>query len=946
MKKLLLFALAFLTVIFVNAQTLTSTLNGTFVEGITGVNNTISVDTEAPGTASVTFYSSDPSGNTVYDSFTDSDGSDGYNWDTDMGNLVPDAIIWAEFYDDTDNFLDDSFNSELAFTILPTPNWLVNGSSENVIENNGIIEFDAILPLLNSSPNSMPNDVPGLNSRPYDLMNSNVSIHIVYDINQNPSASQLGTPSMNFNLNVLNQITIPYTYNLDDAANLLSLDDNFNLSYQITGTYQTPEFKIKFPAFRFPVAAIPVTIKIDGGVTFSATLSGQVVFGYDTNTNSWGFIDINGEKTRVTAKINGEGTLRVSADMIGIANAGGSIIARGSIGGGFSYVTVPAQQIDPLFGIDLEIAGAIDWKLGRKVLGVNLVVAEGRVEKTFYEKTIGDQLKIPYGSNLIYDNVDAWGSYTATIEKDGAFEVQDYFAQPAFSANNNKLYTVWLDYEDVNQKILFAELDYDLGTFNEPQEVITDREIITNPKVAILPSGSALITWTESRYNSSNFDTTTQDLSDVLGAQDIWATIYDISTGTFLDPFRLSDDTSSLESGRADGNANIIMGKGNYGIIVWTGADLENNSSDVYYSVIQETNDSWDFSNSELLTDLSGVNRNVNVAYIDSLTAIASWINDPDGTDSTYNSVVMYQVWDGLSWSNPDILVGNDGATNVDELSMDFNDVYGALAFTSTHYFDNGEFEKQITAYAWDNAIENWGSPYIDIDTNYYFTKPRVSVSSNGFTALTYQAIQLYSDTLDPDEGVLYMLLNDAQNASNWVDNSDSTTLGDPNVYVADLVTSFDNADNLFVITQEADETTGLAPNNPINGVRFGNDYLNLVLRAFSVNSDLSVDGTDEPNTQSTATVKTLQKDFVLEEIYPNPFTNLTNIEFTLKSSSLVKLEVTDINGHVISKLFDGRLNEGIYNTIFEPKNLDAGVYFCRISIGNSIVTKKLILMK
>jgi hypothetical protein len=306
----------------------------------------------------------------------------------------------------------------------------------------------------------------------------------------------------------------------------------------------------------------------------------------------------------------------------------------------------------------------------------------------------------------------------------------------------------------------------------------------------------------------------------------------------------------------------------------------------------------------------------------------------------------MYQVWDGLSWSNPDILVGNDGATNVDELSMDFNDVYGALAFTSTHYFDNGEFEKQITAYAWDNAIENWGSPYIDIDTNYYFTKPRVSVSSNGFTALTYQAIQLYSDTLDPDEGVLYMLLNDAQNASNWVDNSDSTTLGDPNVYVADLVTSFDNADNLFVITQEADETTGLAPNNPINGVRFGNDYLNLVLRAFSVNSDLSVDGTDEPNTQSTATVETFQKDFVLEEIYPNPFTNLTNIEFTLKSSSLVKIEITDINGHVISKLFDGRLNEGIYNTIFEPKNLDAGVYFCRISIGNSIVTKKLILMK
>lgn len=200
--------------------------------------------------------------------------------------------------------------------------------------------------------------------------------------------------------------------------------------------------------------------------------------------------------------------------------------------------------------------------------------------------------------------------------------------------------------------------------------------MISNPKVSIMPSGAALITSTESRYNSSNFDSTTQDLSNILKAQDVWATIYDNTNSSFLTPFQLSDDTSTLESGRADGNANVIMGKGNYGLITWVGADIDNNSSDIYYCTLEETGSTWNFGNAQLLVNLPGTNRNVNVAYFDSLTAIASWINDPDGTDSTLNSEVVFQIWDGTTWTATQTLIANDGMSNFDELSMDFNDIY------------------------------------------------------------------------------------------------------------------------------------------------------------------------------------------------------------------------------------------------------------------------------
>ena len=60
MSKPLLFALGLFAFTNLNSQTIIASLNGTFVEGIIGVINTISVDTEATGTESVTFYSTDP----------------------------------------------------------------------------------------------------------------------------------------------------------------------------------------------------------------------------------------------------------------------------------------------------------------------------------------------------------------------------------------------------------------------------------------------------------------------------------------------------------------------------------------------------------------------------------------------------------------------------------------------------------------------------------------------------------------------------------------------------------------------------------------------------------------------------------------------------------------------------------------------------------------------
>jgi hypothetical protein len=170
MIKLIFFVSAILTFSVSNAQTLTTSLSGTFVEGIVDVYNVISVDTEAPGTASVTFYSTDPTYTNIYDSFTDTDNSDGYSWDADMGNMFPGCVIWAEFNDASNNLID--YSPDYPFNIIPMPHWLVNGGSvENVFVDlsSSTISFDGVYPIFEYNYIIDPS-IKGIGNRPLDVV--------------------------------------------------------------------------------------------------------------------------------------------------------------------------------------------------------------------------------------------------------------------------------------------------------------------------------------------------------------------------------------------------------------------------------------------------------------------------------------------------------------------------------------------------------------------------------------------------------------------------------------------------------------------------------------------------------------------------------------------------------------------------------------------------------
>ena len=88
-----------------------------------------------------------------------------------------------------------------------------------------------------------------------------------------------------------------------------------------------------------------------------------------------------------------------------------------------------------------------------------------------------------------------------------------------------------------------------------------------------------------------------------------------------------------------------------------------------------------------------------------------------------------------------------------------------------------------------------------------------------------------------------------------------------------------------------------------------------------------------------------------MSQNYPNPFNPSTTIKFGLPNSGNVKLSIYNMLGQEIKTLVNNSLNAGTYSIIWDGTNnngikVTSGAYLYRISAGNYIETKKLVLIK
>ena len=104
---------------------------------------------------------------------------------------------------------------------------------------------------------------------------------------------------------------------------------------------------------------------------------------------------------------------------------------------------------------------------------------------------------------------------------------------------------------------------------------------------------------------------------------------------------------------------------------------------------------------------------------------------------------------------------------------------------------------------------------------------------------------------------------------------------------------------------------------------------------------------------QSTVSVdpEILPYDYALHRNYPNPFNPITTLRYDLPENSEVNITIYDIMGREVRSLVNQTQDAGFKSVVWNATNdlgqpVSAGMYLYRISAGDFVQVKKMVLLK
>ena len=89
-----------------------------------------------------------------------------------------------------------------------------------------------------------------------------------------------------------------------------------------------------------------------------------------------------------------------------------------------------------------------------------------------------------------------------------------------------------------------------------------------------------------------------------------------------------------------------------------------------------------------------------------------------------------------------------------------------------------------------------------------------------------------------------------------------------------------------------------------------------------------------------------IPEQFILSQNYPNPFNPTTAVGYQLPTASEVKLIVYDLLGREVAVLVNERKVVGSYEVKFDAAGLASGVYLYRLTAGDFVQTRKMVVIK
>ena len=87
-------------------------------------------------------------------------------------------------------------------------------------------------------------------------------------------------------------------------------------------------------------------------------------------------------------------------------------------------------------------------------------------------------------------------------------------------------------------------------------------------------------------------------------------------------------------------------------------------------------------------------------------------------------------------------------------------------------------------------------------------------------------------------------------------------------------------------------------------------------------------------------------EEYSINNIYPNPFNPITNIEFSLPENAWVEISVYDIHGRQLETLISSFEYLGYYSISWDAREYSSGVYLIVMMSDTFKEVKQVVLMK
>ena len=159
------------------------------------------------------------------------------------------------------------------------------------------------------------------------------------------------------------------------------------------------------------------------------------------------------------------------------------------------------------------------------------------------------------------------------------------------------------------------------------------------------------------------------------------------------------------------------------------------------------------------------------------------------------------------------------------------------------------------------------------------------------------------------------------------------------------MIIDLDQDGDLEIICGQNGNLSGIDIKSTFNLTNSWNMFRGNMARTGYYNSNLSSENLG-CSVLSTELDYSIPKGFTLHKIYPNPFNPISNISFSIQKYQYVSIDIYDIRGRLIKKLFSGFKFPGEYKINWDASQFTSGLYLIQLKTNRHKESQKVLLIK